>query len=143
MTLRSGDYCRGTCREGKYTETAVKSQFGMDTLFMLLTGMCAIGVVGVAYLPVTSNTSRSPEQPPSHWGDVRRALLAGISARAFTSGCAFGIYLTVWPIYLTNMGASDWGVAMSWTLFAIPALVFGPWAGRLIDRNGPGTSAVA
>jgi MFS family permease len=114
----------------------------MGTLFLILTAMCAIGAVMVAYLPVVQVQHHAEPPPPSHWGDVRRALLAGVASRAFAGGFAFGMYLTVWPIFLTRHGASDWDVALTWTLFAVPAVIFGPWAGRLIDRYGPGTSAV-
>ena len=122
---------------------AVKMTFGMGTLFIILTVLCAIGAAMVAYLPVVKAIPHHTEPPPaSHWGDVRRLLLAGVSLRACAAGFAFGMYLTIWPIYLTNLGASDWDVALSWTLFAVPAVIFGPWAGRLIDRYGPGRSAV-
>lgn len=121
----------------------VKMNFGMGTLFGILTFMCAVGAAMVAYLPVpTSAPHHAEPPPPSHWGDVRRTLLAGVALRACAGGFAFGMYLTIWPIYLTRLGASDWDVALTWTLFAVPAVIIGPWAGRLIDRHGPGFSAV-
>lgn len=121
----------------------VNIYMGMDALFVLLTGMCGVGAVMVAYLPVVKATPHHAEPPPpSHWGDVRRLLLAGVSSRAFAGGFAFGLYITVWPIYLSSLGASEMHVALSWTLFAVPAVLFGPWPGRIIDRSGPGRSAV-
>ena len=121
----------------------VSIYLGMDALFVILTVMCAMGAVMVAYLPVVKAAAHhAAPAPPSHWGDVRHLLLAGVSSRAFAGGFAFGLYLTQWPLYLTSLGASEMHVALSWALFAVPAVLLGPLPGRVIDRSGPGKSAV-
>ncbi|MEB3284879.1 MAG: MFS transporter [Candidatus Sericytochromatia bacterium] len=147
---------------------ALKTLLGMNALFVSLTVLCAAGAAMVWRLPggraaptsvVPGEADGQPlkgdgpsEQPTEWaissseairgWGAVRWPLFAGISARAASAGFAFGLYLTVWPLFLRKMGASDWDVALSWTLFAVPALIIGSYAGRLIDRSGPGRPAV-
>lgn len=89
---------------------------------------------------VAANPSHRAALEPADsagWRSIRWLLIAGLSARAASAGFAFGLYLTVWPLFLRKMGASDWDVALSWTLFAVPALLIGAYAGRLIDRAGP------
>lgn len=102
--------------------------------------------------------SQAPEQPPEAteastvtrtggplmrkgpglWHSVRPYLFVGISCRAAAAGFALGSYLTVWPLFMAALGASDWDVSFSWTVFAVPSLFLGPFAGRLIDRVGGG-----
>ncbi len=69
-------------------------------------------------------------------------LLIGVSARALAGGFAFGLYQTIWPIYLKDIGGKPWDVSMSWTLFALPAIFLAALSGKAIDRYGPGPSAV-
>jgi DHA1 family multidrug resistance protein-like MFS transporter len=129
----------------------VKTFFGMSALFLALTVMCVVGALLVARLPHVP-LAQEAQAPPgagarslaarfdealAPWRAARRLLLAGIWARATAGGFAFGLYLTVWPLFMRGLGASDWDVSLSWTMFAVPALIFGPVAGRLIDRQGP------
>ncbi|MEB3220889.1 MAG: MFS transporter [Candidatus Sericytochromatia bacterium] len=127
----------------------VKTFFGMPALFILLTLMCVVGTLMVARLPHVPLADELPpattsvgwrarlEEAVAPWRAARRVLLAGVWARATGAGFAFGLYLTVWPLFMRTLGASDWDVSLSWTMFAVPALIFGPMAGRLIDRHGP------
>jgi MFS family permease len=144
---------------------AVKTLLGMNALFIGLTAVCAAGAsmvwrlpgqrsvapgaVDVAPplsspLPEELDASASPPAPPEAvgWHAIRWPLIAGLVARAASAGFAFGLYLTVWPLFLRKMGATDLDVALSWTLFAVPALLVGAYAGRLIDRVGPERPAV-
>ncbi|MEB3327758.1 MAG: MFS transporter [Candidatus Sericytochromatia bacterium] len=130
---------------------AVKTFFGMPALFVLLTAMCVVGALLVARLPhvalveevvaAPAAGGRGPmarlQEALAPWRATRRVLLAGVWARATAGGFAFGLYLTAWPLFMRTLGASDWDVSLSWTMFAVPALVFGPFAGRLIDSRGP------
>jgi MFS transporter, DHA1 family, multidrug resistance protein len=63
---------------------------------------------------------------------ARRVLIGALlSAAAF--GLTVGVYETCWTLLLTNRGAADWQVGLSWTLFCIPFVVASRPAGRLAD----------
>lgn len=47
-----------------------------------------------------------------------------------------GAYDGIWPRFMTDIGASEWLTALSYTLFAIPFALVAGWAGRLADRRG-------
>ena len=64
---------------------------------------------------------------------VARRVLIGALLSAAAFGLTVGVYETCWTLLLTNRGASDWQVGLSWTLFCIPFVVFSRPAGRLAD----------
>ncbi|NMP21828.1 MFS transporter [Sulfobacillus harzensis] len=47
-----------------------------------------------------------------------------------------GMYDTTWSLYMRWLGASRWLIGVSFTLFALPLLVFNLWGGRVADRRG-------
>ena len=63
-------------------------------------------------------------------GDAMRGVLA------VTIGIGFliGIYDVIWSLYMRAIGATDWEVGLSFSLFAVPWLVTTPLAGWLSDR---------
>jgi MFS family permease len=61
-----------------------------------------------------------------------------VSAVAFNVGAFFasGVYEVVWSLYLTSLGAGLDAIGLTFAAFALPVLLFSPFAGRLIDRRG-------
>lgn len=66
----------------------------------------------------------------------------GAAAMNFGLYCTIGVYEVVWSLYLQRLGASLGLIGLTFTLFAIPVLLVGPPAGRLVDRRGPLAFAV-
>jgi DHA1 family multidrug resistance protein-like MFS transporter len=63
---------------------------------------------------------------------ARRVLIGSLlSAAAF--GLTVGVYETCWTLLLTQRGAANWQVGLSWTLFALPFVIASRPAGRLAD----------
>lgn len=63
---------------------------------------------------------------------ARRVLIGSVlSAAAF--GLTVGVYETCWTLLLTQRGAANWQVGLSWTLFALPFVIASRPAGRLAD----------
>ena len=60
-------------------------------------------------------------------------MLIGALLSAAAFGLTVGVYETCWTLLLTNRGAADWQVGLSWTLFCIPFVVASRPAGRLAD----------
>lgn len=50
---------------------------------------------------------------------------------------SFGVYEVVWSLYMIALGASVAWIGFTFVLFAVPEMVVGPMAGRLVDRRGP------
>ena len=49
---------------------------------------------------------------------------------------SFGIYESIWAIYLDDLGASQIFIGFQLTLFAIPMILVAPSAGKLAERKG-------
>jgi DHA1 family multidrug resistance protein-like MFS transporter len=123
----------------------VAASFGIPSLFGILAAMCGVGGVMIYNLPPDAE-HHDPEAPhtaaTAGWKDVRMGLLAGVATRAMAGGFAFGLYQTVWPIYIRHLGGSAWDVSLSWTCFALPSVLLAAFSGKLIDRHGAGHPAV-
>lgn len=63
-----------------------------------------------------------------------RWTLVGVSAVVFGFTFLFGMYGTVWPLFMRGLGASDAMVGLSFTLFGLPLLLVTPAAGWMADR---------
>jgi len=66
---------------------------------------------------------------------VNRWLLAAI---VFNLGgyIAAGTYEVIWSLFLESKGAGLDLIGLTFTMFALPVLLFSPFAGRLVDRRG-------
>ncbi len=66
---------------------------------------------------------------------LNRLLLAAIVINA---GGAFaqGTYEVIWSLFLTSLGAGLDLIGATFATFAVPILLFSPWAGRVVDRRG-------
>jgi MFS family permease len=67
---------------------------------------------------------------------LRNRLLGSAVITNATDNFGAGTYDTIWSIYLTSKGATLGLVSLTFTMFAVPVLVVGPFAGRVVDRRG-------
>jgi MFS family permease len=67
---------------------------------------------------------------------LNRPLIAALVI-GFGLHLSFGTYEVIWTIYMIALGATITWVGITFVLFAIPEMIAGPIAGRLIDRRGP------
>jgi MFS family permease len=49
---------------------------------------------------------------------------------------SFGLYESIWAIFLADLGASQLFIGLNLTLFAVPMILFAPLGGRLATRYG-------
>jgi MFS family permease len=56
-----------------------------------------------------------------------------INAGAFL---ASGTYEVIWSVYMTSLGASFALIGVSFFTFSLPVLLFSPFTGRFVDREG-------
>ncbi len=79
--------------------------------------------------PVSEVVSATPERPLK-WGAVLPVFLT-----AAGWGVAGSFFSVIWNIWMHDLGASLDLIGLSYTLFALPLLIVGPWAGKLADRR--------
>jgi MFS transporter, DHA1 family, multidrug resistance protein len=111
--------------------------FGRWTVFAA-TGTALLA----AALVVTIAVPRSTKAINSGAGIARvlvQGTRAGTALRAVVLmtigvGLLIGIYDVVWSLFMRSLGASDFVIGLSFTLFALPLVVATPFAGWASDR---------
>jgi DHA1 family multidrug resistance protein-like MFS transporter len=64
-----------------------------------------------------------------------RAVVGALTLN-FALYLSIGVYEVAWSLYLKSLGASLEWIGITYMLFATPVVLFGPFAGRLVDRLG-------
>jgi MFS family permease len=85
--------------------------------------------------PVAGSDGTAAPGPPRP-RSLRNRLLGSAVITNATDNFGAGTYDTIWSIYLTSKGATLGLVSLTFTMFAVPVLVVGPFAGRVVDRRG-------
>ncbi|HEV3462299.1 MAG TPA: MFS transporter [Candidatus Dormibacteraeota bacterium] len=74
---------------------------------------------------------------PRVLGDRLRAGAAAVRGLVMLSmgiGFLYGVYNVVWSLFMKSIGATDWEVGLSFSLFALPLVLTAPLAGWAADR---------
>ena len=112
--------------------------FGRSTVFVA-TGiaLAAAALVAAAALgPTARPTARAGADAlvRQAWSPrARRALLA-IVVLTIGIGVLIGVYDVIWSLYMRTLGASDFVIGLSFSLFALPLVIATPFAGWASDR---------
>lgn len=117
------------------------SGFSGPFWFGAITGLFALGFVAwkvkatpsspkvTELVTVSAETAAAPARPLK-WGAVLPVFLM-----AAGWGVAGSFFSVIWNIWMHDIGASLDLIGLSYTLFALPLLIVGPWAGKLADRR--------
>jgi MFS family permease len=111
--------------------------FGRWTVFAV-TGAALAGAALVAFLALPRSVRRA--QADVRIGKVLvRSARVGVAIRAMVTlaiglGLLIGIYDVIWSLYMRALGAGDFVIGLSFTLFALPLVVATPFAGWASDR---------
>jgi MFS family permease len=111
--------------------------FGRWTVFAV-TGAALAAAAVVAGLVLGPSVRRAPHELGIGLVLIRSTRV-GVALRAMVTlaiglGLLIGIYDVVWSLYMRALGASDFVIGLSFTLFALPLVVATPFAGWASDR---------
>jgi predicted MFS family arabinose efflux permease len=88
--------------------------------------------------------TRAVEPHTSFFGGLRLLRHRSVMAAALVVTAFYipiGAYDTLFPRFMTDIGASDWLLGLALMAFAVPSIFLASWAGRQVDRLGPFTAA--
>lgn len=110
--------------------------FGLRAVFVATFALIATCSLLVIRVPVPEAAAATGEPR------VLRALMGKRSIQAMMVIAvgyygSFGIYEAIWAIHLSELGASQFMVSITFTLFALPMILLAPLAGRIAPRWGP------
>jgi len=117
----------------------VLAVFGRATVFEAtgLALLLAAVVVALALGRQRDSITVEPIGGPSILGDRLRAGVAAVRGLVMLSmgiGFLYGVYNVVWSLFMKSIGATDWEVGLSFSLFALPLVLTAPIAGWASDR---------
>ena len=111
--------------------------FGRWTVFAV-TGSALAGAALVAALALPPSVRRAPAEVGIGRILVQStrvgAALRAMATLAIGLGLLIGIYDVIWSLYMRALGATDFVIGLSFTLFALPLVVATPFAGWASDR---------
>jgi DHA1 family multidrug resistance protein-like MFS transporter len=125
--------------------------FGRVTVFeatglaMLLAAVVVAVALDPRRLPKTSARTIGPE-PTTEMLRAGVAAVRGLVMVSIGIGFLYGIYNVVWSLFMKSIGATDWEVGLSFSLFALPLVLTAPlagWAADRLDRRWLGTGSTA
>ena len=109
---------------------------GLTTVFAFSAASGLVAAILMRFsLPRTSFTaaaSAARDAPPSP--PFPRRNIAAAACAAGGIAILFGSYETVWPLFMHHIGAADWQVGLSFSLFGLPYVLVTPVAGWAADR---------
>ena len=117
----------------------VLAVFGRATVFEAtgLALLLAAIVVALALGRQRDSITVEPISAPLILGDRLRAGVAAVRGLVMLSmgiGFLYGVYNVVWSLFMKSIGATDWEVGLSFSLFALPLVLTAPIAGWASDR---------
>jgi MFS family permease len=129
----------------------VLAVFGRVTVFEATGLAMLIAAVVVAF---ALDPRRLPLAPalrvgPAPSREVLRAGVAAVRGMVMVSigiGFLYGVYNVVWSLFMKAIGATDWEVGLSFSLFALPLVLTAPvagWAADRMDRRWLGVGSTA
>lgn len=113
--------------------------FGRRTVFEV-TGLAMLVAALVVALTLSSGSLKDLKEgleKPIQSAAVLRAGSAAVRGLAMLSlgiGFVYGVYNVVWSLFMKAIGATDWQVGLSFSLFALPLVITAPLAGWASDR---------
>jgi MFS family permease len=116
--------------------------FDFNATFVMSAITCGVAAIALGLIPAAHVRAEEAPPPPERALRIARSLLPLL---VFGTGTAYviGTFDTIWPLYMTDRGASTFWVGVSFTAFALPAMLFSTQAGVLGDRFGPRRVIVA
>jgi DHA1 family multidrug resistance protein-like MFS transporter len=117
----------------------VLAVFGRRTVFELTGIAMLLAAIVVAFVLSSPSLRSSPkrlERPTPSVAMLRAgsAAIRGLAMLSLGIGFVYGVYNVVWSLFMKAIGATDWEVGLSFSLFALPLVLTAPLAGWASDR---------
>jgi MFS family permease len=125
--------------------------FGRVTVFeatglaMLLAAVVVAFALDPRRLPLISPQTTG-SAPSSEMLRAGVAAVRGLVMMSIGIGFLYGVYNVVWSLFMKAIGATDWEVGLSFSLFALPLVLTAPlagWAADRMDRRWLGVGSTA
>lgn len=117
----------------------IVASFSLVLVFILAAALCFASSIPVLFIARSALATRTHATALIPTIDLsasraRRLLPAMLSSAApeYLSGAIIGI----WAIYVAGLGGEAWQIGLSFTVYALPAVLLSVWYGGVVDRRG-------
>jgi MFS family permease len=118
----------------------VGAGFGLNVVFVLAGALCILAALPLLALKTPrrrisdGSTTATPAPPIASLSQIRRLIPAIVSG----AGPEYlaGLFTAIWSIFLLSRGGAPWQIGLTFTLFALPSVLFSVWLGGVVDRRG-------
>ena len=115
----------------------VLAVFGRSLVFEVTGLAMLLAAVVVGFALDVGRRPAAATRPDGAAGSMTSKGLAAVRGVAMLSvgiGFLYGVYNVVWSLFMKAIGATDWEVGLSFSLFALPLVLTAPLAGWASDR---------
>jgi MFS family permease len=120
---------------GPVVSAVLVGPFGLAAPFIVISALTLIVVALTLGLKVDEATETEPRRFALDL--LRLRPFAGAVLIGSATFMMIGAFDTLWDVVHTDLGTAEWVANLGIALFAIPLVLFGPFAGRLAQRVGP------
>jgi MFS family permease len=111
--------------------------FGIPAPFLVVAALTAMCAPIIARVQITEGVAAVEGTPRLAFDLLRIRPFAASLLMGSAMFLMIGSFDALWSLVLDDLKASTLIANLGITIFAIPLVVFGPWAGRLAQRVGP------
>jgi len=109
--------------------------FEVTGLALLLAAVVVAFALDARRGPVTlAPVSSDGDRGETRGAGAGAAAVRGLVMLSIGIGFLYGVYNVVWSLFMKSIGATDWQVGLSFSLFALPLVLTAPLAGWASDR---------
>jgi MFS family permease len=111
--------------------------FGIPAPFLVVAGLTAVFAPIIARVHIDEGPTAANEGPRLALDLLRIRPLVAAMLLGAAMFLMIGAFDALWSLVLDDLEASELMANLGITLFAVPLVIFGPFAGRLAQRVGP------
>jgi len=120
---------------GPVVSAVLVGPFGLAAPFIVISALTLAVVAATLSVRVEEATELEPRRFALDL--LRFRPFAGAVLIGSATFMMIGAFDTLWDVVHTDLGTTEWVANLGIALFAIPLVLFGPFAGRLAQRVGP------
>lgn len=122
---------------GPAISAALVGPFGIAAPFLVIGAMALLLLPFVARVPVAETSVEHRPRKRLAFDLLRIRPFAGATLLAGVTFLMIGGFDALWALVHDELETADWIANLGITLFAVPLIVLGPFAGRLAQTFGP------
>lgn len=121
---------------GPLAASGLVALFDLTATYLIWAAIVSLLIVLALAVPISESDERTVDSP-SPLQLLRRRPVAQAAVLSVALFAPIGVYESVWPKYIDDIGGSTFVIAISIAAYGLPYMLVAPLGGRIGDRYGP------